>query len=86
MGFSVKRRKAHIDRLPEFEALREEAKAIKEHALAHLDFYLEEFERKAIANRRPMSIGRAPPAEAREPRARDLPAFGRPHPSPRASR
>ena len=49
VGFSDKRRVAY-DRLPEFEALRDEAQAIKEHTLAHLDFYLEEFERKVIAN------------------------------------
>src|SRR5204862_6307733 len=30
-------------RLPEFEALRDAAKAIKDHALANLDFYLERF-------------------------------------------
>ncbi len=34
-------------RLPEFEALRDSARAIKDHALAHLDLYLEAFERKA---------------------------------------
>ena len=33
--------------LPEFEALRDEAIAIKSHVLDHLDLYLEEFERKA---------------------------------------
>ena len=31
------------DALPEFEALRDAAKAIKDHALANLDFYLERF-------------------------------------------
>jgi L-lactate dehydrogenase complex protein LldF len=49
VGFSAHRKQAY-DRLPEFEALRDEAKAIKEHTLAHLDFYLEEFEQKVIAN------------------------------------
>jgi len=34
-------------RLPEFEALRDSARAIKDHTLAHLDLYLETFERKA---------------------------------------
>ncbi len=34
--------------LPEFEALREEGKRIKNHTLAHLDFYLEEFERNVV--------------------------------------
>lgn len=44
-GFPVKRQKA-IDRLPEFEALRDAAKGIKDHTLDHLDFYLEQFETK----------------------------------------
>jgi L-lactate dehydrogenase complex protein LldF len=39
----AKKRQAAIDRLPEFEALREEAKNIKNHAIAHLDFYLETY-------------------------------------------
>jgi L-lactate dehydrogenase complex protein LldF len=42
-GFPVKRRLA-IERLPEFDALRDAAKAIKDHTLEHLDFYLERFE------------------------------------------
>ena len=33
--------------LPEFEALRDLGRDIKDHTLAHLDLYLEEFERKA---------------------------------------
>src|SRR5436853_5093818 len=44
-GFPLRRQQA-IDRLPEFEALREEGRAIKDHTLAHLDFYLELYERK----------------------------------------
>ncbi len=44
-GFPVKRRLA-IERLPEFDALRDAAKAIKDHTLEHLDFYLERFETK----------------------------------------
>jgi L-lactate dehydrogenase complex protein LldF len=35
--------------LPEFEALRRTGRDIKDHALAHLDLYLEEFERNATA-------------------------------------
>jgi L-lactate dehydrogenase complex protein LldF len=46
-GFPLKRLAA-IERLPEFEALREEGKRIKNHTLEHLDFYLEEFERNVI--------------------------------------
>ncbi|WP_018698802.1 LutB/LldF family L-lactate oxidation iron-sulfur protein [Amorphus coralli] len=41
-GFVEKRRVA-ADALPEFEQLRDEAKAIKDHTLAHLDLYLEAF-------------------------------------------
>jgi L-lactate dehydrogenase complex protein LldF len=46
-GFPLKRLAA-IERLPEFEALREEGRRIKNHTLEHLDFYLEEFERKVV--------------------------------------
>src|SRR5512146_3159160 len=46
-GFQHKRRAA-ADRLPEFEALRDAAKAIKDHTLAHLDLYLEAFERRVL--------------------------------------
>ncbi len=41
-GFTVKRKEA-ADRLPEFEALRDQARTIKDHVIAHLDFYLERF-------------------------------------------
>jgi L-lactate dehydrogenase complex protein LldF len=46
-GFIDKRRKA-IDALPEFEQLRESARAIKDHTLAHLDLYLEAYEAKVV--------------------------------------
>jgi L-lactate dehydrogenase complex protein LldF len=46
-GFQQKRADAAA-RLPEFEALRDAAKAIKDHTLAHLDLYLEAFERKVV--------------------------------------
>ena len=36
--------------MPEFEALRDSAKAIKDHTLAHLDLYLEAYERKVRAS------------------------------------
>ena len=36
--------------LPEFERLRETGRDIKNHTIAHLDFYLETFERNVIAN------------------------------------
>jgi L-lactate dehydrogenase complex protein LldF len=48
-GF-VERRALMISRMPEWEQLRDQAVAIKKHTLAHLDFYLEEFERNVIAN------------------------------------
>jgi L-lactate dehydrogenase complex protein LldF len=47
-GF-VQKRRTVADKLPEFEALRDSARDIKNHTLAHLDLYLEEYERKATA-------------------------------------
>jgi L-lactate dehydrogenase complex protein LldF len=46
-GFPVKRLAA-IARLPEFEALRDDAKRIKEHTLANLGAYLEAYEQRVI--------------------------------------
>ncbi|MGE5202170.1 MAG: LutB/LldF family L-lactate oxidation iron-sulfur protein, partial [Acidobacteriota bacterium] len=46
-GFQVKRAEA-VAKLPEFEALREAGRTIKNHTLEHLDFYLERFEAKVI--------------------------------------
>src|SRR5208282_305772 len=48
-GFPERRRLA-VERLPEFEALREIGKSIKDHTLEHLDFYLELFEENALAS------------------------------------
>src|SRR6266851_1879782 len=48
-GFPLRRQQA-IERLPEFEALREEGRLIKDHTLAHLDFYLELYERNVTAS------------------------------------
>jgi L-lactate dehydrogenase complex protein LldF len=48
-GFIGKRAAARA-KLPEFEQLREEARATKDHTLAHLDLYLEAYERKVIAS------------------------------------
>jgi L-lactate dehydrogenase complex protein LldF len=45
----IARRKQVADRLPEFDALRDAARDIKNHTLAHLDLYLEEFERRVTA-------------------------------------
>src|SRR5262245_13719350 len=47
-GFPQRRRLA-VERLPEFEPLREIGKAIKDHTLEHLDFYLELFEENVLA-------------------------------------
>src|SRR5437763_1983336 len=47
-GFPLRRAQA-IARLPEFEELREEGRAIKDHTLANLDFYLELYERNVTA-------------------------------------
>ncbi len=48
-GFIDKRRRA-IDALPEFDALRDSAKSIKDHTLEHLDLYLEAYEAKVKAS------------------------------------
>lgn len=45
----VAQRTAARARLPEFEALREIGRDIKDHTLAHLDLYLEEYEKNATA-------------------------------------
>ena len=47
-GFPERRRVA-VDRLSEFEVLREAAKSIKDHTLEHLDFYLELYEENVVA-------------------------------------
>ncbi|MEL6503847.1 MAG: LutB/LldF family L-lactate oxidation iron-sulfur protein [Pseudomonadota bacterium] len=44
-GF-IGKRQAAADALPEFEALRDNAKAIKDHTLEHLDLYLEAYSEK----------------------------------------
>ncbi|HYZ40409.1 MAG TPA: LutB/LldF family L-lactate oxidation iron-sulfur protein [Stellaceae bacterium] len=48
-GFPMRRQMA-IERLPEFEALREAGRAIKDHALEHLDFYLELYESNVLGS------------------------------------
>ena len=47
IGF-VRKRAAAVAKLPEFEALREAGRELKNHVLDHLDFYLEQFETKVI--------------------------------------
>ncbi len=63
-GFPLRRRDA-VARLPEFEALREIGRAIKEHTLAHLDFYLELYEQNVVAAGGEVHWARTP-EEARE--------------------
>ena len=48
-GFIDKRQMA-ADKLPEFEALRDAARDIKNHTLEHLDLYLEAYEEKVKAS------------------------------------
>src|SRR5258708_6448864 len=45
----VDRRRATVAKLPEFDALRDSARDIKNHTLAHLDLYLEKFEERCKA-------------------------------------
>jgi len=45
----IARRREVADKLPEFEALRDAARDIKNHTLAHLDLYLEAYEEKVTA-------------------------------------
>src|SRR6516162_6432992 len=58
-GFPQRRRLA-VERLPEFEALRDIAKSIKDHTLKHLDFYLELFEEKVLASGGQVHWARSP--------------------------
>ncbi len=48
-GF-IERRKAAVEKLPEFDALRDSARDLKDHILAHLDLYLEAYEKNVIAS------------------------------------
>ena len=48
-GGLVAQRRAAYQRLPEFEALRDVGRDIRDHALRHLDLYLEAYERNAKA-------------------------------------
>ena len=49
-GTAERKRAAAVTAFPEFTAARERGKAIKDHVIAHLDHYLEEFERNATAS------------------------------------
>ncbi len=48
-GF-IERRKAAVEKLPEYDALRDSARDLKDHILAHLDLYLEAYEKNVIAS------------------------------------
>lgn len=48
-GF-IDKRQAVVDKLPEFDSLRDSARDIKNHTLAHLDLYLERYEAKVKAS------------------------------------
>jgi L-lactate dehydrogenase complex protein LldF len=48
-GGFVERRREAADRLAEFDQLRDAARAIKDHTLAHLDLYLEAYEQRVTA-------------------------------------
>jgi L-lactate dehydrogenase complex protein LldF len=48
-GNAERKRAAAVTAFPEFEVARERGKAIKDHVIAHLDHYLEIFERNATA-------------------------------------
>ena len=48
-GTAERKRAAAVAAFPEFEAARARGKAIKDHVIAHLDHYLETFERNATA-------------------------------------
>jgi L-lactate dehydrogenase complex protein LldF len=45
----IARRREVAERLPEFDALRDAARDIKDHTLAHLDLYLEAYEQRVTA-------------------------------------
>ena len=47
-GNFIAKRQHAVDALPEFEALRDQARDIKNHTLAHLDLYLEAYEEKVV--------------------------------------
>ena len=76
-GWVANRARA-ADRLPEFEALRDKGRDIKNHSLAHLDLYLQAFEAKVVERGGTVHWARdaaearsaRPSAPGRSPRAR----------------
>ena len=59
-------RRRRSSALPEFEALRDSARDIKNHTLAHLDLYLEAFEQQGDASRRRRCTGAETAEDARD--------------------
>jgi len=57
----IGRRAAAADRLPEFEALRDQARDIRDHVLRYLDVYLEIYERN-VGMGSPLKLDRGPNA------------------------
>ena len=49
-GTAERKRAAALADFPQFAAARERGKRIKDHVVAHLDHYLAEFERHAVAS------------------------------------
>jgi L-lactate dehydrogenase complex protein LldF len=49
-GGFVHKRAEQVRALPEYEALRERARSVKDHVLAHLDSYLERYEAQVVAH------------------------------------
>lgn len=46
----ISRRARAVEALPEFDAIRDYARDMKDHTLRHLDLYIEEYERRVIEN------------------------------------
>ena len=74
-GF-IDKRAGRRRRLPEFEALRDSARDIKNHTLAHLDLYLERYEEKVTASGGQVHFARDARRSARH-HPRHLPRGGR---------
>ena len=74
-----------VERLPEFEALRDAAATSRTTRSAHLDFYLEPYERQGRGGRRQGALVRATPTR-RAPSCSRSAGASAPGPSPRASR
>jgi hypothetical protein len=66
-----KKRGLVVGEMPDWQALRESGRRIREHTMQHLDHYLEQFERNCIAARRRSPLGArrfGGPRHRRQPR------------------